>query len=270
MFRFQNVVFWFYGLVICLLGCWLWHLRLENNRQRGQYPEISKTIVAAQKLVERSTERNRYKIYKQSDAYRSPHFQKMRQQADSLQKLWDSLPPFSLQKRLDFADRLRRFCAADEQTLASLDLVSSKERIAAAETSLACSRAEQRLPLLEILRLNHAVATHHAMSFLESQTRMSDIRLDQILPMLVLANPCPRVGDMLRGKAFAVPFSSVANNLTFFLNGEKLPVEQGRGKFKTVFPAAGLQNLEANISLKNPLTEEVRVYSSTFSNTVCQ
>ncbi|MBU6341083.1 MAG: gliding motility protein GldM [Bacteroidetes bacterium] len=97
-----------------------------------------------------------------------------------------------------------------------------------------------------------------------------DIKFDEFEPVISAPKGYIIAGDKYEADVFLSARSSTANNISINVDGNSLPVEGGKAHYVTGTSSTGTKTYKVNISVKNPLTGEVKPYSAEFSYEVGQ
>ena len=93
---------------------------------------------------------------------------------------------------------------------------------------------------------------------------------DRFFPMIDFDKSCIQAGETFEGVVFACAYSSQADNVKMFVNGDSIPIRAGLGEWIQVYQTPGQKKATVKIVLKNPLTGEPQTYTKQFFITVCQ
>lgn len=72
------------------------------------------------------------------------------------------------------------------------------------------------------------------------------------------------VGEEISADIFLGAYSSTTDNIFIKINGQNVPVKNGKAKFEALANSIGKKDLNAVITIRNPLTNEVKSYKKSF------
>lgn len=293
-----------YLLAILVLGVYAGHLQYQKNRRAEVYEDLLKTVTQANETIRDQMEGVQSEIAKNADAYRCPHNDRLLQKAKFITLQLDSLYPsafattkgswsgakrsvhaptlfnngvwdarqitFYFQEQTKFVDSLRFFAAKDSNALVKLQsaLLPAQERMA--QQVLNGSRDDQKQALFAARSLLHAALGSQVMACLENQKKGSEMAFDRFFPMIDFDKSCIQAGETFEGVVFACAYSSQADNVRMFVNGDLIPIRAGLGEWTQVYQTPGQKKATVKIDVKNPLTGVSITYTKQFSITVCQ
>jgi gliding motility-associated protein GldM len=91
-----------------------------------------------------------------------------------------------------------------------------------------------------------------------------DIRMDSYEPVISSNTGYIIRGNKYEAEVFLSAYSSTANNVSINVNGNGLPVTQGKAKYTATGESVGTKKFNVNINVKNPLTGANKTYSKEF------
>lgn len=275
-------IFWLYAVLITTLGGYAWHLHAQKKRQMAQYYQMHQTVLQMRNsFIQRiSFQLNQLDMIAQGSP--SPHNQGLYLHGKSINQMLEAFEEFLtsnaypsqstfFQHKKSFADSLYSYTQNHRLQGAALAPFFANERQVAFENINAGHRADQKAILLFLSEINYLVAANQTLAFLANQTddgyRLS---LGSLFPLLSLEGDCHRRGELIRGVVSARLYYRNSSNLTCFVQNKKLGIENGLGKFSSVFHEAGMHNLPVRIEVQNPLTQMIMAYFRNDTIKVCE
>jgi gliding motility-associated protein GldM len=125
-------------------------------------------------------------------------------------------------------------------------------------------------PVLGKMQSDGKSSTSAIMSWCAEQMGKIDIKFDNFAPAVSAEKSYVISGDKYVADVFLSAYSSQSSNYSISVNGNGLAVKDGVARYETGTSGVGERKYTVNISVKNPLTGEVKPYSKEFKYEVGQ
>lgn len=101
--------------------------------------------------------------------------------------------------------------------------------------------------------------------FLAKVAGADEVKFDAFLPVISAKKAYLLRGETYEADVFLSAYStSAGDNTKIFVDGANIPVEDGKAVYKKTASSLGTKKFSVKIQVTNPLTEEVKEYSSDF------
>ena len=113
------------------------------------------------------------------------------------------------------------------------------------------------------LRLRAGLAQVFTLNSLHKKMQEKELRFDGFTPGFFYEN-CPRAGVPFEADICLLSYTRSSQNLAIRVNGEPVPMDAGLAHYNAVFKHPGTHTVPVEITVRNPLTGEDRIYQKDF------
>lgn len=292
-----------YIILIALSGSYALHLYCQKNRQIQQYFHFLETAKKADSALEKYLSQIKQHIEKEHLSYPCGYHDSLFAKATFIPKKLKSIHalaeteishsfhgttennylPFLGGIFTDHAklndyfhqitvlnDSLRYFIEKDSQAIALFDTLRSSELRVSGENILMRGRDDQKALWLAAYGLYQTAKGCQVMAELKNQTVHLSVRLDSVLPIIVLEKNCFYAKDQVKGTVLMASYFSNSQDIQMFVDGKAIPFKDGLGVWKPVYQTAGDRKVTIKILFKNPLTGEIKDFRKDFLLEICE
>ena len=120
-------------------------------------------------------------------------------------------------------------------------------------------------PILTKIQNDTKASTTTILNYLLGKVAGEDIKFDAFTPVISANKGYVIRGEKYEADVFLSAFStSAGDNTKIFVNGNSLPVEEGKATYSATANSIGTKKYKVKIAVTNPLTNEVKEYEKEF------
>jgi gliding motility-associated protein GldM len=120
------------------------------------------------------------------------------------------------------------------------------------------------VPILGKLQSDSKASATAILNDIAAKVGGTDIKFDEFEPVISAQKGYVIRGEKYIADVFLSARSSTANNVSISVNGSGMPVKEGKAHYEVTANDKGTKKFSVNISVKNPLTGEVKSYKKDF------
>lgn len=276
-----NRIYIFYAVVIAILGIYALYLKQEQATRIQMYRLASATLKFCSKVLSNHIEMSDWAIQKSDAVFTAP---------ESEQKIGQSFKSFN--ERFESVLYERRIKSSDIEKTDTRQLDSLLLIYKAMDNLFRSYNKSIGFEEARLLNIQSLIK-----SGIQSQSNLEQILLDirvkcpQItlldeiehrykktllnpnygcLPVLILNKTCLHAGDLIQGEFYLAPYLKFTKNISIEIAGKSMPMTEGISSYQMVCKDIKHQDIPVKIKLRNPFTDETRIYQKTFSLNACQ
>lgn len=121
------------------------------------------------------------------------------------------------------------------------------------------------LPILSKFQSDAKIAESAILNYFYNKVQAEDIVFDQYAAVISADKSYVIKGETLSSEIFLSAFSSTADNVTIKVNGREVDVQDGKALFNIRPNEIGSHSFLAEVSMTNPITQEVKTYTKRFN-----
>lgn len=121
------------------------------------------------------------------------------------------------------------------------------------------------LPVFSKIQNDAKVAESAILNYFLEKAKGEDIILDKYQVVAAPEQSYVIRGEQFKGEVFLGAYSSTSNNLSIRIGGQSFPVRNGKASFSIPTSSIGKKNYKVDISVRDPVTKQVKTYSDTYA-----
>ena len=121
------------------------------------------------------------------------------------------------------------------------------------------------LPILSKFQNDARIAESAILSHFYSKVKGEDVVFDEYLAVVSADKSYVIKGEPLSSEIFLSAFSTTANNISIKVNGRNIEVKNGKALFNIRPSEIGSHSFLAEVSITNPINQEVKTYTKRFN-----
>jgi|JI10StandDraft_1071094.scaffolds.fasta_scaffold598035_1 hypothetical protein len=279
--RFSRRTFWCYALVITLLGAYAWQLKVGKTQRTERYQSCQESQEIALKTLWRDLTVKGDALSR--DFYNSPNVERQRlleqsiqirrfceEQVGSIEEVLNNIVASGntgqaealVHRMQTIGDSLRLFAQNNSQAIFAINQVYSTACLVTFLQVLKKGAHFEKAIELSGMRLSLVRVSITLLQ--EMETRLAadyGWKINSYMPVISTKNGNARVGEAFSGELFALKYTTQPDGMEVQVNGKRIPVVDGLGKFKTVYSEAGMKKMHTVIKVTDSRTGAINTYS---------
>ena len=179
---------------------------------------------------------------------------------------------FELEQKIrDTREQLIKLVGNDPSVAAAMPLNIDEEAVKRSDKNNWTEYNFKQMPVAAVFPLltkfqNDAKASStSALNYLLGKVAGEDIKFDAFEPVVSASKGYVIRGEKYSADVFLSAFStSAGDNTKIYVNGQNLPVENGKATYESTAAGIGTKKYKVRIEVENPLTGEVKPYEKEF------